>query len=224
MAGTANLKAYRREPGGKGNARKLRQEGRVPAVIYGRGEKTRPVALDAREMERLFSHISVENTVIELDVEGERGAIRALVREVQSHPAQGRVLHVDFLQIHAGELITVEVPVHPIGTPAGVRAGGMLQFAIHDIAIRCTPESIPEALDIDVSGLEIGDSVHVADLRVPEGVEIETDGALTVLSVLPPAVVTVAEGEAEPEPVAGKVEPELIRRRGEDEADTAGEE
>lgn len=218
MAVDANLKAYHREPDGKGGARKLRQSGRVPAVIYGRGEETRSVALDAHELERLFSRISIENTIIELDVEGEKKPVKALVREVQSHAVRPGYLHVDFFQIHAGEKIHVEVPIHVVGSAVGVRAGGVLQVVIHDLEIRCTPEQIPEAIEVDVTVLEVGDSIHVRDLKVPEGVTIEVDGDLTVCGVIPPTVTVTAEEEAEAEAAAAApAEPELVRRRPEDE-------
>jgi large subunit ribosomal protein L25 len=216
MAATANLKAFRREAGGKGDARKLRQQGRVPAVIYGRGEKTRPVALDAHELERLFSRISVENTIIELEVEGERKPVRALVREVQSNPVRSEYLHIDFLQVHAGEKLYVQVPIQVVGTPAGVRAGGVLQVVLHELEIRTTPEQIPDVIELDVSSLEVGDSLHIRELELPDGISVEADGDLTVVSVLPP---TVAVTEAEPTEVelpAGPEEPELVRRRAEE--------
>lgn len=214
MVTTATLNAALRQEHGKGPARRLRRAGKVPAVIYGHGEATRSLALDAHELDRLFARISVENTIISLNIDGERGGpVRALVREVQMHPFRPEVLHVDFLQIHAGERVHLEVPVRLVGTAAGVKAGGILQQTLHDVEVRCLPDQIPEALEVDVSGLEIGQSLHVSDLPVPDGVEVETDGERVLCTVIPPTVAAL-ETEAEaPEGPGGNVEPELIRKR-----------
>ena len=193
MATEVTLKATPREATGKGSNRKLRASGRVPGVVYGHNEKTRSVSVDAHELEVLFNRISVENTVIKLSIEGEKGEVQALVREVQSHAYKGSVVHVDFLQLHAGEMVDVEVPVHLVGTPEGVKAGGVIDHQIHELPIRCLPESIPESIEVDVSALELGDSIHVSDLPIPEGIEVDMDADRTVCSVVAPAVLEVAE-------------------------------
>src|SRR5690606_25424011 len=164
MVTTATLNAARRQEHGKGPARRLRRAGQVPAVIYGHGERTRSLAIDAHELERLFANIRVESTIITLNIDGESGApVRALVREVQMHPYRSEVLHVDFLQVHAGERVHLEVPVRLTGTAAGVREGGILQQSLHEVEIQCLPDQIPESFEFDVSELEVGDSVHVSD-------------------------------------------------------------
>ena len=199
MASEVRLKATPREESRKGSNRKLRATGRVPAVVYGHNEKTRSVSLDAHELEVLFSKISVENTVIKLQIEGEKGDVQALVREVQSNPVRGDVVHVDFLQLHAGEQVDVEVPVHLVGTPAGVKLGGVMDHQIHELPVRCLPAAIPESIEVDVSELQLGDSIHVGDLAIPEGVEVEMDAERTVCSVVAPAALEAAapaEGEA----------------------------
>lgn len=214
MATTATLNAVLRHEHGKGAARRLRRAGRIPGVIYGHGEKTRSLSVDARELARLFSHIRVENTIISLKIEGERGGpVRALVREVQMHPFRPEVLHVDFLQIHAGERVHLEVPIRLVGTAAGVKAGGVLQQALHDVEVRCLPDQIPEFIEVDISGLEIGHSIHVSDLQAPAGVEIETEGERVVCTVLAPTVAALETTAEAPEGAGGEVEPELIRRR-----------
>jgi large subunit ribosomal protein L25 len=215
MATTATLNAVLRHEHGKGAARRLRRAGRVPGVIYGHGEETRSLAVDARELARLFSHIRVENTIITLKIEGE--PVRALVREVQMHPYRPDVLHVDFLQIHAGERVYLEVPIRLVGTAEGVKAGGVLQQALHDVEVRCLPDQIPEFIEVDISGLEIGDSVHVSDLQVPAGVEVETEGDRVVCTILAPTVAALETTAEAPEGPGGEVEPELIRRRAEGE-------
>jgi large subunit ribosomal protein L25 len=215
MATTATLNAAPRQDSGKGPARRLRRAGRIPAVLYGRGEQTRLLSVDGRELERLFSRISVESTIIDLRVEGERKPVRALVREVQTHPFRSEILHVDFYQVHAGERVHVEVPVRLVGHAAGVRAGGILEQVLHNLAVRCLADQIPEAIEVDVTNLEIGQSLHVGDLQVPAGVEVETEADRTVCTVVAPTVSAVGTTAEAGEGVGGQVEPELIRRRGE---------
>jgi large subunit ribosomal protein L25 len=216
MATAAQLSAQPRSERGKGWARKLRAQGRIPAVVYGHGETTRPLSVDARELERLFSQIQRENTVINLRIEGE-AEVKALVREVQSHAYRGYILHVDFYQIHAGESITVEVPIRLEGTPAGVRLGGILQHTLNELPIRCSADQIPEAITVDVSGLGINESVHVSELQLPEGVEVLVDGDRSVCSVGAPTVAAAEQPAEVVEPAAVAAEPEVIRRRKEEE-------
>lgn len=217
---SAALSAQPREGTGKGSARKLRAAGRVPAVIYGHGEETRKLSVDAHELMTLFSKIRVENTVITMNIEGEAQPSQALVREVQRHAYREDVVHVDFYQIHAGEAITVDVPIRVIGSAPGVKAGGVLQHALSEIEVRCMPDRIPDVLEVDISGLEIGDSVHVSDMVQPEGVEFLVDPERTVCSVMAPTMPTAEEEEAA-EAAEGEVEePEVIARgKAEDEED-----
>lgn len=217
---SATLSAKRRAGKGKGDNRKLRSSGFVPAVVYGRGEETRSVSLDAHELELLFARVHVENTIIALKIEGERAPIKALVREVQTHPARGTVLHVDFYQIHAGERVQVQVPIAFVGTAAGVKAGGMLQHTMDEVDIRCSADAIPERIEVDVSQLQIGDSVHVGDLPVPEGVEVLDSADRSVCSVIPPQAGIAEAVVVEPIETPALDEPEVIRRgKGETEAE-----
>lgn len=213
MATRATLSAKPRDGKGKGDNRKLRTGGSVPAVVYGRGEATRAVAIDAHELELLFSKVHVENTVIDLKIEGERAPIKALVREVQTHPARGNVLHVDFYQIHAGERVNVQVPIHFIGTPAGVRAGGILQHTMDELDIRVSADAIPERVEVDVTNLGINQSVHVSEITVPEGVEVLDPPERSVCSVIPPQAGIAETPAATPEAeAAAPAEPEVIKR------------
>ncbi len=216
MVANASLSAKTREGRGKGDNRKLRSTGYVPAVIYGEGETTRSVAVDAHELELLFKRIHVENTVIDLNVEGERKPIRALVREVQTHPARGSVIHVDFYQIHAGEVVNIQLPLNFVGSPVGVRAGGILQHTMDEIDVEVSVDNIPERIDVDVSNLEIGDSIHVGDLNVPQGVKVLDNPERSVCSVTPPQAGITEEVAAAPVEAA-PTEPEVIRRKKEDE-------
>jgi large subunit ribosomal protein L25 len=215
MATSAKLKAEPRQDHGKSATRKMRAAGRIPGVVYGHGETTRMVSVDAHELGLLFAKVHWENTIIELDIQGERGKIRTLVREVQAHAYRPDIVHVDFQQIHAGEMLHVEVPIRVHGTAPGVKAGGVLMQTETDLPIRTTPDRIPEYIEIDISGLEIGDSIHLRDIQLPEGVEAEIDADRTICSVTPPTVAPT-EAPAE-EPVEEGGEPEVIRRAREDE-------
>lgn len=218
MGTDAKLKAQPREQRGKGAMRKMRAEGRVPGVVYGHGDETRAISIDAHETQLLFKRVHVENTIIELSIEGEKAPVKTLVREVQAHAHKPILLHVDFQQVHAGERIHVEIPVRLLGTAAGTRVGGVLMHTVTDLPVKVLPDRIPETIDVDISGLEIGDSVHLRDITLPEGVEPEIDGDRTICSITPPTVSAPAAGEAEAaEPAAGQ--PEVIgRESGEDEA------
>jgi large subunit ribosomal protein L25 len=215
MAEKVGLTAAPRDHRGKGAARRMRQAGRVPAVVYGHGVESRAVSVDAHELERLFSRISVENTLIDLKIDGQRRAIRTLVREVQSHPYKPEVLHVDFYQVRMDEEIHLEVPIRLTGTAAGVKEGGVLQHALYDLPVRCLPDAIPEVLEIDVSALDIGESLHVSDLTIPEGVTVEMDPERTICSVVPPTVPALEEEVEEAE--EAEEEAELLGERPEEE-------
>ena len=202
------LNATPRTGSGKGVARKLRAAGKVPAVVYGHGDRTIPLALDAHELEILLHSISVDNTVIGLMTEG--GAeTKVLIREVQMHPFRPMALHVDFLQLHAGERIRLHIPVRLVGTPEGVHAhGGVMDQVIYDLDVECLPDQIPEAAEVDVSGLQIGDSARVGDLKL-DGVKVLTDPDLPIVSVLAPTV------HEEPEAAEAAPEPEVIGAKAE---------
>ena len=187
---TATLKAKKRDGSGKGAARTLRREGRVPAVLYGRELEAIHLSVDAHEAERLFHSISVDNTIVDLAVEGEKKPYLTLVREIQTHPWRPALLHVDFLRIQEGVEVDLEVPIRLLGVPAGVRlGGGVLEQMIHDLPIRCEPSKIPEAIELDVSGMEVNASLRVGDLKLPDGVEARVPGDRTVCSVAIPKIV-----------------------------------
>jgi len=211
MTITKSLKATKRDGAGKGVARKLRQSGRVPAVLYGSGMDTVHLTLDAMEVEHLFAAISVENTIVELDIEGEKQTQQTLVREIQAHPVRNSLIHVDFLRIQKGVAVDVEVPVHLVGTPVGVKQhGGVLEQIIHEIEVRCIPSKIPESFEVDVSGLDIDEAIRVSDIDFDEGVEPTMDQERTVCLVAAPRAAAV-EGEEEEALEPGEApEPEVI--------------
>jgi large subunit ribosomal protein L25 len=214
----ATLTAEPRDGSGKNDNNKLRASGKIPAVVYGHGEQTRSVAVDAHEVELLFSKIHVENTIISLNIGGEKGAVKTLVREVQKHPARGNVLHVDFYQIHAGEMVNIQVPLAFVGASVGVKNGGMLQHTMDELDIRVSADNIPERIEVDVTELEVGDSIHVSDLKIPAGVEVLDPPERSVCSVIPPqaGIADAVAPEAAAAAAAPTGEPEVIRRKKED--------
>lgn len=217
---TATLAVEMREGRGKGDARKLRAAGQIPANIYGHGIDSIAVAADAHEFDALTSRIS-GNTLVELQLEGKSRQV--LIREIQRHPYKPQVLHVDFFAIRADETIRVSVPVHTIGTATGVKnSGGVLQQALNQVEIECLPNEIPEAFEIDVSALEIGDSLHVSDLDTM-GFETAEAPERTIVTVQPPRLLEEeTEEEEELEGLEG-LEPEVISARGEEEEDAEAE-
>lgn len=201
------LVAERREGAGKGVARKLRAAGRVPAVVYGRGMEPIPVSVDAKELYHVL-HRGGANVLLDLVVDGEPHL--ALAREVQRDHIRNRYVHVDFLAVSRTEKITVSVPIQVIGESVGVKAGGVLEHHLWEVEAECLPGDVPEAIEVDVSALGVGDSLKVGDLVAPEGVEIVSPPEELVLAVVPPqarevaAVPVAAEAEGPAAEAAGE--------------------
>jgi large subunit ribosomal protein L25 len=218
---TAALSASTRTDTGKGVARKLRAGGKVPAVVYGHAREPLSLALDTRELERLLDRVSAASTVIDLAIDGT--SRKTLIREVQRDPVRRVILHVDFLELVAGEKVTVEVRISYEGTPAGVKTGGgIFEEVLHDLEIEVDPANIPEKFVVDISELQIGHSLHVSDIALPEGVTLITDPIVTICICSAPREevepVVAAAVAAEPEAAA---EPELIRKPKEGDEEPA---
>jgi large subunit ribosomal protein L25 len=216
-----SLTAERRQAAGKGGARKLRARDLIPAVIYGHGREPEPLSLSRMELDKVLHRIAGGSTLIDLTVEG-AGTVQALIREVQRHPVRKNVTHVDFYEVHAGEVLSLDVPVVLVGSPDGVRnAGGVLEQFLRELTIEVLPRNIPERIEVDVTDLRVGTSMHVSDLTIENG-EILTDPHTTICTVAPPRV------EAEPTAVVEEeeegVEPELIRKPRGEEGEGAAEE
>lgn len=212
MASSATLKAALRQSAGKGTARKLRASGQVPAVLYGHGEKPRPLAVNAHDLGLLINSINVENTLVRLDIEGE-GLQDVLLREVQMHPYKPEALHVDFFHVNARETLHVKIPVRLTGTPVGVHTdGGILDQVLYDLDVECLPGNIPDGVEIDVSNLTLGESVRVGDVPAREGVRFLQDADLPIASV-----VSSARGESEAAEDEIPAEPEVLKARKGDE-------
>ncbi len=218
---TAQLTATPRDSSGKGPARTLRSAGQIPGVVYGHARDPQPLALDTREFEKLLSHIAAESTVIELSLDGK--TTKTLIREIQRHPFKRQILHVDFQELVAGEKVTVNIPIVLIGVPDGVRtSGGVLDQTLRELSIHVDPSAIPDHIEVDVTGLIIGHSIHVSELKLADGIEVMTEADASVCVVAAPRAV-VEEAAAGAEPAEGGAEPEVIGR-GKEDADEAAEE
>jgi large subunit ribosomal protein L25 len=221
MATAASITVDRRQDTGKGAARAGRRSGRVPGVLYGHGEESVVVSVDALELNRLIQSISIENTIVDLTVKGEKNPLKVLIREVQRHPYRDDLLHIDFFHIAMDEMIHVDVPVLLVGLPIGVKdKGGVIDHQLREIEINCLPANIPEKIEIDISELDIGNSVHVGDLELP-ALEILTDPDRSIVAVLAPTVIVEPEEEEEEEEL---LEPELVGKESEAEEEEAAAE
>jgi large subunit ribosomal protein L25 len=198
VAQSVTLSATAREKTGKGAARQARFQKQIPAVIYGHGRPTQPLMVDALALEKALTGIEPESTLIELTVDGKMS--RTLIREIQRHPIRPDIIHVDFYEIRGGEKITLKVPVHLAGTPDGVRnAGGVLDQVTREVEIEVLPENIPDRVELDVSALKIGDSLHTRDLTIPNAV-ILTGADLTIATAVPPRAEEVVAPTPKPRP------------------------
>jgi large subunit ribosomal protein L25 len=205
---TATLSATLRSESGKGAARALRRAGSVPAVIYGHKREPMSLSVSTRELERLLERVATGTTVVELSIDGR--VSRTLIREIQKHPFKKQLVHVDFQELVAGEMITVSVPLVIVGTSIGVRSfQGILDQTMRELEVEVDPSAIPNHIDVDVSALNIGDSIHVRDLNVPAGVRVLTDASASVVVVAAPKV-NAADAAAE---AAAAAEPEVLRAK-----------
>jgi large subunit ribosomal protein L25 len=217
MATTVQLKGTVRSGKGKGAARKLRQKARIPGVLYGKGRDPVMLELDSREFIRAVANHAPSNIIVDLSV-GAEAVVKTLIREVQLDPVSGSVVHVDLNQISLTDRIEVEVPIELQGVPTGVKnSGGILQHPHRTLALKCLPQEMPDAIRIDVTALEIGDSIHVSDLSL-ENLEILADPETSLASVIPPVKVEeVAPAAEEAEAEAGEEgEPEVVGEKKEE--------
>ena len=217
MAQQANLKAATRTTTGKGAARALRREGKVPGVIYGHGRDAEPVVIDTGALQKMLLGISAATTIVDVAVDG-RAPVKALIREIQRHSLRpAEIIHLDLYEVRGDEEITLEVPIRLIGVPDGVRNfGGVLDHVLRDLEIEVLPSDIPEHVDLDVTALAIGHSLFVRDLRVEKG-RILNDPDTPICTVVAPRS-EEAPAVVEEAPAA---EPELIRKpKPEDETET----
>ncbi len=218
------LKAVSREPGTKGELNLDRRNDKVPATFY--GKKTEPVSIfvDLPDFLSVVHGEAGTNVILELDIQNApqvKGKQTAIIKDIQRDPIKGTVLHIDFMKISMAEEIQATIPIVLVGESAGVKLGGVLQHSIREVNIKSLPKNLPDQFEVDVTALEIGDNIHVSDLRTFEGVEILDDPEEILVSVVPPTKVEVpvAAEEEEVEAEEEAAEPEVIGEKKEEEAE-----
>ena len=180
------LSATKREGTGKGFARRTRMAGRVPAVVYGHGMTPLSVEVDRREFVTALQGEAGLNVLLDLEIQGEKGTTLVLTKELQRNPVRGTLLHADFIKIDRTQEVDVEVPLHAVGEAVGAGEGGVLEHPVTMILVRARATEVPQSVEFDVSGLNIGDSIRIADLPETEGFQILTDPDTVVASVSEP--------------------------------------
>ncbi len=218
MAESLVLDATKRSESGKSAARQIRREGNIPAVLYGHGRDPELLTISGMQFEKAVASVSGMR-IIKVKVGSKTS--RALIQEVQRHPTRAQVLHVDFLEVHKGERITVKPPIRLVGSPEGVRnQGGVLDQILRELEIRVLPKDLPDRIEVDVTDLMVGHSIHVRDVEVPDA-EILIDLDATICTVVPPRVEAEPVAEELAEEVEEAGEPELIRKAKEEEGGEA---
>jgi len=197
------LNAELRDKRGKEIAKKLRAKGKIPAVFYGPHSETVPLMVDPKELSRALHTEAGENVLIDLNIQkgGESFQKVVMLKELQIHPLQRKTLHADFYEVAMDVMVNVEVPVHLLGKAEGVKLGGILEQVQRSIQIQCLPGDIPRSIDVDVSSLSIGDSIHVRDLKI-DTFKVLSDANFTIATVVLPAVEVKPVEEAAPEGAA----------------------
>ena len=201
MANHETLQATKREESGSGVAKKLRRDGINPAIIYGADQDNYTIQLSSNDFRDLLKKSNSENFLVNLEIEGAKEKTKlAMVQEVQTRALTGDIYHVDFHAVKEDQILTAQLPIELLGEPVGVKSGGVLDHQLRSLEVHCRPADLPEKIELDVSEIDLDGSVHVSDLKFPEGVETPMDGGVVVAMVAAPKVVVeeeeVAEGEA----------------------------
>ena len=196
MSDTLSLPAETRDRAGKGASRALRREGRVPAVVYGNNEEPQSIHVEEKELRRQLGTGHFFNSIVEIEVGGNK--VRTLPKDVAFHPVTDRPLHADFLRISKDHKVHVNVPVHFVNEAAspGLKRGGVLNIVRHELDLICDPERIPDEISIDVTGLEVGASIHISHVSLPEGTKSAiTDRDFTIATIVAPSGLRSEEGD-----------------------------
>jgi large subunit ribosomal protein L25 len=209
MAEQVLVKAEVREARGKNDARRLRSAGKLPAIVYGGGEKDTAVIVELSDLAAILRSDSGQNTVFSLDIDG-IGATDVMFHDRQIDPIKGRLMHADLRRIKRGEKIEVTVSILIVGEPETMAEGGVLTQQMREVKVLCVPSKIPESIEVDVTKLEMNESIHVSDLKLGEGVEIHEDPEAVIA-----AFVFVKEQDLEPTPEEELSEPKIVGEEGE---------
>jgi len=220
MSDQLTLSAEQREKAGKGASRALRREGRVPAVIYGNKEDPTPIHIAERDLNKLLSSGHFMNSLVMVEIGGK--SFRTLPKDVAFHPVNDRPLHVDFLRLSKDATVDVSVPVLFVNEEdsPGLKRGGVLNVVRHELELVCDAARIPDQIEIDVTGLDVGDSIHISSVSLPDGSESAiTDRDYTIATVVAPSALKRSDGEAEDDEAEGE-DGEI---EGEGQAEEGGE-
>ncbi|OIO70391.1 MAG: 50S ribosomal protein L25 [Zetaproteobacteria bacterium CG12_big_fil_rev_8_21_14_0_65_55_1124] len=195
------IEADLRETTGRGEARRLRRAGLTPAVIYGGDKPELAITINTMSTAKLLDQEAFYSSIVELKVKGSRGSNKALVKDVQWHPVRDEAIHIDFYRVSSSDMVHMEVPLHAVNaeTCPGVKKGGLLEIIRHTLEVTCRADSIPEHIDVSCDGLEVGDSLHIEDVALPDGVQIQHEVNFTVLTIAAPKVEKASEEEEEAE-------------------------
>jgi large subunit ribosomal protein L25 len=207
------LIAKKRSLEGSSNARRLRHTGNLPGVVYGSDKSPVSIEVNNHEFEQILHHHTSESLLIDISLEGE-GDLSVLVKDVQHHPVSSELIHVDFMRVEANKPISVDIALELVGEAEGVKAGGILDHVMHSIAVECLPGDLVESFEVDVSKLEIGQSLQVSDLSLGSKYKILVDEESILAGVSGPQ----AEEEEEVEEVDASTEPEVIGEKAEEDA------
>ena len=211
------LQAHKRTKTGKGISRQLRVQNSIPGVVYGSGEEPLSIQVGLRDLHRVLSSSAGENVLINLEINHGSEPIRqpVIIKDLQTDPLSREFIHVDFYRISLDRELTTHVPIFALGIPVGVQDGGILEYSIREIEVRCLPTVIPDKLEVDVTALKIGKTIHISDLQVPQGVTLVAAPDGVVMTVVAPKAVVeevvVPTEVTEPELIAKKLtEEELL--------------
>jgi len=207
------LEVTRRESSGKGVARKLRQQGRIPAVVYGGHRESVAIDVDRKAVSELIqkSQHGVRSIFL-LKMAGTDQQRHAMIKDIQMDPISRKMTHIDFVRVVMDELIKVTIPIHVTGTAIGVKQGGLLDFQVRELHVECLPTAIPDAIDVDISALDVHDYVRIGDIKLPEGVKVLDDPDRVVVGVTLARAEVVETAVAATEEGAVAAEPEVISK------------
>jgi large subunit ribosomal protein L25 len=217
------LTAQVREKAGKGVARELRRNARIPAVLYSHG-KSMPISMGTKEVATILNTEGGKHALLTLTLEGTKEAAErmALIKDYELDPITNKLMHIDLMEVAMDEKVKVQVAIHLTGNAIGVKEGGILQYGLHQVDIECFPQQIPSHFDVNIAAVKVNESLHVRDIQAPEGVKILSDADATIVTIQPPVSEAKLEsmlGAGAPA-AAGEGEPELVKKpKKEGEAD-----
>ena len=211
----SKLIVKKRNNQGTSSSRRMRSDGLLPGIIYGSDKESNIVEMNLNQVEKILKNHSSDSVLIEVDLEDE-GSVRVLLKEVQYHPVTSSILHVDLQRVVAGKPIQVDVAIELNGEPEGVKSGGIIDHKIHSLSVECLPKDMIESIPVDITNLEIGDSLNVSDIIVTSKIKILSDENLQVISINAPKVIDSSDEEIE-EADEASTEPEVITEKNEEE-------